>query len=255
MPTTKVLQYGDKGERVTALQRLLRGGKYGNFKPGPIDGEFGPRTAASVQRAKRMLGYKSASIKPVAGAPLLGYLVGTKRLTPAMVVRRKVRLERQEKRRNQDSAMSKMRRQAAAIIRGELGTTEAGGTGNHIKYNEWWGWGAVPYCVIGISWAWTKAGSKAFIRGSRWAGTDLMLADAKAGDKGIVLDPDPQLGSPGVIDFDGHSDPDHAITFVQDNGDGTCQTMEFNTTGKDGMEGVWNKTRPMRQCWWFEVLR
>ena len=35
--------------------------------------------------------------------------------------------------------------------------------------------------------------------------------------------PDP--GCPGVIDFDGHCDPDHAITFVRDNGDGTCETL------------------------------
>ena len=58
-----------------------------------------------------------------------------------------------------------MRLRALAIIKGELGTMEAGGHCNVIKYNAWWGWGAVAYCVIGIAWAWVKAGSKAFKQG------------------------------------------------------------------------------------------
>ena len=44
---------------------------------------------------------------------------------------------------------------ALAIIKGEIGTREQGE--NVIKYTKWWGWGAVAYCVIGISWAWTRA--------------------------------------------------------------------------------------------------
>ena len=86
-----------------------------------------------------------------------------------------------------DGPRAKLRKKALAVIKGELGTMEAGGHSNVIKYNTWWGWGAVAYCVIGISWAWVKAGSTSFKRGVRWAGTDLMLADAKAGRNGLHL--------------------------------------------------------------------
>jgi len=149
-----------------------------------------------------------------------------------------------------------MRLKALATIKAEIGTMERGGNTNHVKYNDWWAWGAVPYCVIGVSWAWVKAGSKAFARGVRWAGCDMLLADARAGRNGVHLTSDPDPGCPGVIDFSGKTVPDHCITFVHDNGNGTCETYEFNTS-KDGtyIEGVWNKTRPLRNCWWFEVER
>ena len=181
------------GDAVKELQQLLA--KAG-MKPGPIDGQFGPRTAAAV---------------------------------------------------------AQMRLRALAIIKGEVGTREQPMNSNVIKYTKWWGWGAVAYCVIGISWAWCKAGSTAFKRGVRWANTDVMLADAKAARYGLHLIEEPLPGSPGVIDFDGHSDPDHGITCVRVEGDEVV-TAEFNTT-EDGtsVEGVWEKRRALRECWWFAV--
>ena len=94
-----------------------------------------------------------------------------------------------------------MRLRALAIIKGEIGTREQ--RENVIKYTRWWGWGAVAYCVIGIAWAWIQAGSKTFKRGARWANTDAMLADAKAGRNGLHLLDEPLPGSPGVIDLTG----------------------------------------------------
>ncbi len=69
-----------------------------------------------------------------------------------------------------------------------------------------------------------------------------MLADAKAGRNGLHLTSDPQPGCPGVIDFDGHSDPDHAITFVRGNGDGTCETIEFNTRARTAWRASGRRT-------------
>lgn len=248
--TTNTLSYGDHGPQVKTLQRLLAGSRFGNFHPGPIDGQFGPRTASAVQRAKRALGYQRRDVQPTAGHPLVAYLRGEKNLGPAMKVRRAARLAARARRRKERSKQAVMRLRALAIIKGELGTMERGE--NVIKYNAWWGWGAVAYCVIGISWAWVKAGSKSFARGARWANTDAMLADAKAGRNGLSLESDPLPGTPGVIDFDGHADPDHAITYLRGNGDGTCETVEFNAVGQ-GIEGVVRKDRPLRNCWWFEV--
>jgi len=243
-----VLKYGDTGARVKALQRLLNENPY--YHPRrrlAIDGEFGPLTAAACQKAKYWCGYKSGNIEPVAGPQLVGYLNGTRELQPEMAERRKRRLEPKPV----DPAVE-LRKRALEIIKGELGTLEKPTNSDHIRYNDWWGWGNVAYCVIGLSWAWVKAGSTAFKKGSRWANTDAMLADAKAGRSGLHLTNDPDPGCPGVIDWQGHSDPDHAVTFIKDNGDGTCQTIEFNTR-KGGVGGVWNQTRPMRQMWFFGV--
>ena len=163
---------------------------------------------------------------------------------------------RRRKERQEHQAQSKRRADAPPGARDHQGRARhhrAPSHSNVIKYTRWWGWGAVAYCVIGIAWAWIKAGSTAFERGSRWANTDAMLADAKAGRNGLHLTTTRCPGCPGVIDFDGHSDPDHAITCIRVDGDEVV-TDEFNTT-KDGtsIEGVWEKRRPLRNTWWFAV--
>jgi len=253
--SAKLLTYGDHGERVKKLQRLLNDNPY--FKPRrklAVDGDMRSLTCGAVQQAKYRLGYPKASIKPVAGKPLFDYLSKKRPLPDAYLARRKARLAEQTEKEKAQSAQTTMRKKALAGVKDELGTMEAGGHSNVIKYNTWWGWGAVAYCVIGVSWAWvTHAGSTAFVKGSRWANTDAMLADAKAGRNGLHLTSDPDPGCPGVIDFDGHSNPDHAITYFSDAANGMCETLEFNTTGTNGMEGVWRKDRPLRNCWWFEV--
>lgn len=247
------LQYGDKGPKVKELQKLLNNNKY--FHPKKkivVDGKFGSLTAGLVQRTKYFLGYVKDDIHPVAGDHLLGILTNKITLSAEEKQRRAVRLKQYEERQKQATEQDRRRIRALGIIKEELGTMEAPINSNHIKYTTWWGWGPCAYCVIGISWAWVKAGSKAFVRGSRWASTDVMLNDAKMGHNGIHLTHDPDPGDPGVIDFDGHANPDHAITFIKDNRNGTCQTYEFNTT-KNGIGGVWNQNRQYKNCWWFEV--
>ena len=249
------LKYGSKGPRVVELQKLLNHNAY--RKPRrllELDGEFGPLTAAAVNGTKYWLGYPKEDIKPIAGDLLFDLLRGTRQLSPAFKAKRAERLQKVIDNRAKQTDVDRMRLRALAVIKGEIGTMEGPNHSNHIKYNTWWGWGPVPYCVIGVSWAWVKVGSKAFVRGARWAGTDNMLADGMNGRNGIHLTHDPAPGCPGVIDFDGHSNPDHALTFVKNNGNGTCETYEFNTS-KDGtyLEGVWNKTRPLKNCWFFEV--
>jgi hypothetical protein len=252
---TDVLQYGDKGERVKLLQRYLNNNAYRRPKRKlVIDGELGPLTVAAIMGTKYWLGYPKEDIEPVAGDMLIGFLKETNPLPGEYRERRKARQQKVKDNRASQDDMDKVRLRALAIIKGELGTLERPSNSNHIKYNDWWGWGPVPYCVIGISWAWVKAGSKAFARGSRWAGCTQMLADARSTEKGIHLTSEPQPGCPGVIDLYGDANPDHAITFIHDNGDGTATTYEFNTS-KDStyIQGVWVKDRALRDIWWFEV--
>jgi hypothetical protein len=249
------LHYGSSGPRVKALQRQLNVNAYRHPRRLlDVDGEFGPLTAAAVQDVKWWCGYPKEELKPIAGDELIGYLSGDETLPGDYRDRRKLRIERRDAERAQQTDADKMRLRALGIIRAELGTLEKPLNSNHIKYNDWWGWGPVPYCAIFISWAWVHAGSKAFIRGVRWAGCREMLAAARDGDYGLHLTHEPDPGCPGVVDLDGDASPDHAITFVRDNGDGTCQTIEANTS-KDStyIQGVFNKTRRMSDIWWFSV--
>jgi len=249
------LKYGAKGEPVKELQRLLNHNAY--RKPRKlleVDGAFGPLTAGSVQGTKFWMGYAKDDIEPIAGDFFMVLIKNGTPLPGAYDDRRKARLLNVAENYAEKATLDKMRRRVLTRIKGELGTLEQPNNSNHIKYNDYWGWGPVPYCVIGVSWAWLMEGSKAFVRGSRWAGCTQMLADAKSGGHGIHLTHDPDPGCPGVIDLYGDANPDHAITYVKDNGDGTCETYEFNTS-KDGtyIQGVFNKARPMKDCWWFEV--
>lgn len=250
------LQYGDKGKRVRELQLLLNKNTLHKMrKELKVDGEFGTLTSAAIQSTKYWLGYPKSELKSIAGAQLLDILrTGT--LPSAYAATRKLRQAKLERARTAQTDVDRMRVRVLNRIKGELGTLEKPSNSNHIKYNTYWGWGPVAYCVIGISWAWLMEGSKAFIKGSRWAGAREMLGDAKSGGHGLHLTHDPDPGCPGVVDLTGDASPDHAITFVRDNGNGTCQTYEFNTT-KTGtyIQGVFNKTRPLRDCWWFVVER
>lgn len=57
---------------VRVLQKLLA-----PYDPGPVDGQYGPLTAAAVERAKWTLGYPLGRCNGVAGAKLVAYLEGT----------------------------------------------------------------------------------------------------------------------------------------------------------------------------------
>ena len=132
-----------------------------------VDGELGTLTCAAIQQAKHRLGYQSDDIEPVAGDMLFEYLSEERPLPGEYRARRKARLAKIAAAQGTEKAL---RLRALAIIKGELGTLETPNNSNHIKYNDWWGWGNVAYCMIFVAWSWVKAGSKAFVKGSRWAG-------------------------------------------------------------------------------------
>ena len=122
------------------------------MKPGPLDGEFGPRTAAACNHYKWRIGYPPGSCHPVAGGLLIEYLAGKRQPTARMRLRAAARRRKERQEHATQGKRRAMRLRALAIIKGEIGTKEQGE--NVIKYSRWWGWGAVAYCVIGISWAW-----------------------------------------------------------------------------------------------------
>ena len=249
-----LLQYGDKGSRVTALQVALNHNHW--FKPARrliVDGEFGPLTASAVQQAKYWLGYQKGDILPVAGDPLMDYLTARRDPTAAMKQRRKARL----------AAVPKptLRQKAADAARADEGLLE--GPDNAIKYNDWWADGTIgdhdtdggAYCVRAGSYWYFKAGSTAVKRGLRWENTDALLEDAKRGRNGVHLTSDPQEGDGFVIDWSGRSDPDHFGLYIRDRGAGEFTSIEANATLANGRQGVGFHVRAARQCWFIVFER
>lgn len=252
-----LLQYGDRGPRVTALQVALN--TSAKFKPArrlAVDGQMGPLTCAAVQQAKYALGYAREDIKPIAGEPLLDYLTGERKLPPEYAERRKRRMALV-------TGEKALRADALAIARKDVGLLE--GASNAIKYNDWWADGVIgdhdndggAYCVRAGSYWYFKAGSTAVVRGLRWENTDAVLEDAKHGRNGMHLTSDPQSGHGFVIDWSGRSDPDHFGLFIEWLG-GThtlFRSLEANATLENGRQGVGYHTRDARQCWFVAFER
>ncbi|MDQ3866553.1 MAG: N-acetylmuramoyl-L-alanine amidase [Actinomycetota bacterium] len=88
------LRPGRRGPEVRVAQQLLRRNHFReNYRPGPIDGIFGRRTAAACRRAKWALGYPRLRLTPTFGDRLHDFLTGDRRL-PAAYRRRRRRRKR-----------------------------------------------------------------------------------------------------------------------------------------------------------------
>jgi cell wall-associated NlpC family hydrolase len=62
---------------------------------------------------------------------------------------------------------------------------------------------------MGVTRAYVEAGSKAFVRGQRYAYVPYLLQDALAGRNGVTRTFDPRPGDLVTFDWDGGGVPDH----------------------------------------------
>jgi hypothetical protein len=251
--STTTLHYGSRGASVTRLQRALNTNPYhAPRRKLVVDGAFGSLTGAACQQAKYWCGYAKDDIEPVAGTPLRSYLDKTRPLTEEMRARRKARLEKAAA----AAKVKPLRVKALTAAKADIGILEK--QPNIIKYNAWWNNGAdhEPYCVRAGSYWYAKAGSTVPNRAAgRYQGTDYLLEDAKHGRNGVHLTSDPNPGDGFVIDFDGHSDPDHFGLYAGDEDGGQFHSVEANATLANGRQGVGMHTRPASQCWFIVFER
>ena len=247
--STTTLHYGSHGIAVTRLQRALNANPYhAPRRKLAVDARFGCLTGAACQQAKYWCGYAKGNLEPVAGTPLRSYLDKTRPLTAEMRARRKARLEK--------VAAKPLRVKALDAAKADIGILEK--QPNIIKFNEWWNGQAdhEPYCVRAGSYWYAKAGSTVPSRAAgRYQGTDYLLEDAKHGRNGVHLTSDPDPGDGFVIDFDGHSDPDHFGLYAGDSGSGQFHSVEANATLSSGQQGVGVHARPAAQCWFIVYER
>jgi hypothetical protein len=95
----RTLNVGDRGDDVAYAQRLLRAPAVSvsrvGFYVGPIDGDYGDRSAAAAKRAKYELGFPARKLIGNFGTQLERYLRGLDPLPALYRRRRKKRLARQ----------------------------------------------------------------------------------------------------------------------------------------------------------------
>lgn len=243
------LKYGDKGPLVLKLQRLINRNPYWHHAPIEEDGEFGPQTAGAVRQEKYWMGYKGENIEPVAGNLFFAYLGGEMALKPDMLERRRKRQQAAK-----PTPSEKLQARILAYAKKDVGLIEA--PNNRVKYNDWWPDGVIgdgdndggAYCVrAGSYWA-----AMAGFTGGRWENTDAFLEDAKRGRHGVHLTSDPYGGVGFVIDWSGHSDPDHYGVYVERLSPVRFRGIEANATLANGRQGVGYHERDVRNCWFIE---
>lgn len=174
------------GGDVKDIQYLLQHNKFGDFKPGAHDGEYGEQTALAARHAKWQLGYPKRKLNGTFGNTLYSYLHGDKKLTPAMRARRKLRLKTIAK-------ANTVKERALVIALGEAkkGVTESPAGSNSNPYGRWYGFNRVPWCAIFVTYCFDHAGDK---RIPRTALAYQFEYWARAHQHGLSVTHDPQPG-------------------------------------------------------------
>lgn len=232
---------------VTRAQIMLKRGAIrelrADYLRGPVDGIFGESTARACIRAKFWLGYSTASMLPVYGDQLHGYLKGTKPLGPVMKIRRARRLR--------EAQEIPLRVKALNLARTKLGTKERpGGGANDSWVNDWYGIRGA-WCAMFVTWAYVQAGSKSFKAGltgvgglhpgsGTYAYCPYVVGDARAGRNHlqIVSFVQAQPGDLVLFNWDGDWDADHIGLLEKKDGFGAFYSIEGNTAvGNDSNGG------------------
>lgn len=185
------------GQDVRQAQQRLKGSNVfrQNFEPGSLDGQYGEATARATKRAKFWLGYPEKAIDGGYGAKLHAYL-GGKAPPTSYKTRRRQRLNAKGRK--------PLREKALANLTAKIGTKESPAGSNRVWASEWYGL-IGSWCAMAVTWAYVKAGSKAFAKGSRWAYVPWIVNAARAGNYGLSVTRDPKPGDLVCYDWPGES--------------------------------------------------
>lgn len=234
-----------RGPDVVAAQTMLLSGGILNtdLLRGAVDGEFGPVSARASVRAKYWLGYPEAELQPIYGDKLHGLLAG-KKTWPATYKTRAAA-------RRKAAAQTPMRVKALKWLTAKIGEKEDPPRSNRITWASVW-YGIIgPWCAMAVTRAYVEAGSKAFVKGSRYAYCPFIYHDARYGLNGLQIVTDPEPGDLALYDWEGGGVADHVGLFEAwvDRTDGIFHAIEGNTAvGNDSNGGeVMRRSRTRRQ--------
>lgn len=178
-----------EGHEVAEAQFLLGHNRWGlDFKPGKIDGVYGPRSAHATMQAKYWTGYKldSSEYGPIFGSKLRSYLlprnhVNARPLGPMDAIRRRHRLEQ-----HRLEARDKIVIGAFNIALSQVGYDGSGNAGICSKYGEWYGLPCTNWCAEFVSYCIDHAGGtlkESFVPNI------VMMAELHQGKLSIAADP------------------------------------------------------------------
>lgn len=227
-----------RGKDVAQLQRVLRGSNAfrKNFRPGRIDGEYGPHTAAAVRRAKHFLGFPSRKVDRIAGSTFIDLLRGDRKLPRLYRIRHRRRLAAKR-----DRLM--LRERALGFAMNKVGLAEKPEGSNRNWLVTWWYGSATasaPWCAISVSHSYMAAGSKAFRKGVDYAYVPFLEHGAAGGNERLMRigKNDVKPGDIVTFNFDGGV-ADHVGIFVGwvSKRNGVFECVEGNTDTQGGAEG------------------
>lgn len=152
------------------------------------------------------------------------------------------------------------RERALAAAQADIGYVETGN--NDTFYGRWYGMNYQPYCAMAVSY-WYEVdagGSSSFQQGSAYSYCPYMLADARAGHRGLSITKDPRPGDVVLFDFGWDGVADHVGLFESGNAT-SFKTVEANTSpeGSSGSQsnggGVYrrNRSTSQAQIWFVRV--
>jgi peptidoglycan hydrolase-like protein with peptidoglycan-binding domain len=211
-----------RGNAVRNAQYLLKNNKYGKFYTGEVDGIYGTQTAQAVYRAKYWLGYPEKDINKAYFTQIRSYLLEEKKLPYWYQYRRKQRLKK--------AAQKTLGQKAYEKAVSQIGVKESPAYSNNVYYSRWYGIRG-PWCAMFLTWCFVMAGSRAFVRGWRYAYVPYILNDARYGRNNLTTTRNPVKGDLAIYSIGGR-EADHIGIFEgwKDGGRLRFTAIEGNTS-------------------------
>jgi len=214
------------GVDVASAQTILKNLGYYN---GKMDSIYGEQTGAATKAAKWDLGYAEKNVTSVFDDALLNFLIDLSK--PTLLMKRRASIRHHK---------STLGDKALHVASGYIGVREEPAGSNKVMFSEWYGM-LGPWCAMFVTFCFVKAGSKSFIKGSKYAYCPYLLTDAKASRNGLRVIPKTDVCTGDIVLFDWNRDgtADHVgiVAKPPAKKKTTFTTIEGNTSGTNPSDG------------------
>lgn len=224
------------GDPVKRAQYIMNGNNVfkQDYYRGELDSDYGEMTAQAAYRAHFWAGFTLPECQKVGrfyGEVLDGILTGAIKLDKKRSALRGVRMRAAQE-------GPPMRVKAFNHFLTHLGETEHPPYSNRSYATAWYGM-VGAWCAMSVTESYVSVGSKAFVKGQRWAYVPFMESAAREGRNFLTITLDPQQGDPVCFDWDDDGVSDHVGEFDHwiNRAAGTFATLEGNTSAASNSNG------------------